>query len=241
MAKAASTKILDKREAEVMYFSSLNLLTNIRDLQYAFGYLSQPEIRASAPTEQQATTSSSTTSNQSQTETHKADTFPVFRNSLQFFENFYSHDFNGGSFSLGNEAQPAVALNSSHSAMEAPRNASFSTEFLTSTNFEFMEKTDAAISNSWDYFYEKIPNLVEIEPGPFGLQTEVRKKSVPKKRRKGLDVNDNTSCYHCKTKTTPEWRTGPEGHLLCNACGLKWSRGLMKKKLEEANAYEHVN
>ena len=33
-------------------------------------------------------------------------------------------------------------------------------------------------------------------------------------------------CSYCGTKTTPNWRRGPEGTgTLCNACGVKWKNG----------------
>jgi len=32
-------------------------------------------------------------------------------------------------------------------------------------------------------------------------------------------------CYHCSTRETPRWRTGPEGkNTLCNACGLRYAK-----------------
>ena len=33
-------------------------------------------------------------------------------------------------------------------------------------------------------------------------------------------------CLHCSATETPLWRNGPEGpKTLCNACGVKWTKG----------------
>ncbi|KAJ1967933.1 hypothetical protein H4R35_006569, partial [Dimargaris xerosporica] len=38
-------------------------------------------------------------------------------------------------------------------------------------------------------------------------------------------------CESCKTDSSPEWRRGPSGHkTLCNACGLRYSRSLLREK-----------
>ncbi len=68
---------------------------------------------------------------------------------------------------------------------------------------------------------------------------EVRRKKAKAKRKLGSSTKrkargpkgmvENPVCGHCGTKTTPEWRTGPNGLLLCNACGLKWSRKRQKR------------
>ncbi|GAM17641.1 hypothetical protein SAMD00019534_008160 [Acytostelium subglobosum LB1] len=56
---------------------------------------------------------------------------------------------------------------------------------------------------------------------------------LPKKthRRRPANVDKSTLyCHHCSTKTTPEWRRGPNGPAtLCNACGLAFA----KKQREE--------
>jgi GATA-binding protein len=38
--------------------------------------------------------------------------------------------------------------------------------------------------------------------------------------KQGEQGNAHTSCTNCFTQTTPLWRRDPEGHPLCNACGL---------------------
>lgn len=73
----------------------------------------------------------------------------------------------------------------------------------------------------------------------FDVDDERTEKKKPKGKRKATTTTkrkvrgpkgmvDNPVCGHCGTKTTPEWRSGPNGLLLCNACGLKWSRKRQK-------------
>eukprot|EP01095_Lingulamoeba_sp_RSL-Kostka_P002155 TRINITY_DN13046_c0_g1_i1.p1 TRINITY_DN13046_c0_g1~~TRINITY_DN13046_c0_g1_i1.p1 ORF type:complete len:127 (+),score=3.71 TRINITY_DN13046_c0_g1_i1:93-473(+) len=46
----------------------------------------------------------------------------------------------------------------------------------------------------------------------------------------------NIYCRSCFTKSTPEWRRGPDGYKsLCNACGLRYSAHLRKEKLIKSN------
>lgn len=41
-------------------------------------------------------------------------------------------------------------------------------------------------------------------------------------------------CRNCGALSTPQWRCGPEGpRTLCNACGVRWRKGLPLKPKEE--------
>ncbi|KAJ1984451.1 hypothetical protein H4R34_000656 [Dimargaris verticillata] len=44
-------------------------------------------------------------------------------------------------------------------------------------------------------------------------------------------IQQPKQCESCKTDSSPEWRRGPSGHkTLCNACGLRYSRSLLREK-----------
>lgn len=44
---------------------------------------------------------------------------------------------------------------------------------------------------------------------------------------RGTIAKANRYCLECLTKSTPEWRSGPQGSAtLCNACGLRYARKL---------------
>jgi len=53
-----------------------------------------------------------------------------------------------------------------------------------------------------------------------------------RRQRKGKVAHPRLQklCTWCQTDTTPEWRTGPDDCILCNACGLQFRN---KKKVEE--------
>ncbi|KAG1469728.1 hypothetical protein G6F56_003088 [Rhizopus delemar] len=42
--------------------------------------------------------------------------------------------------------------------------------------------------------------------------------TVAIKRKKSIDID--SCCFNCKVTKTTLWRRNPEGHILCNACGL---------------------
>lgn len=65
-----------------------------------------------------------------------------------------------------------------------------------------------------------------------------KKQVAPRKRVGALKCCKRVICKNCGASQTPQWRCGPEGpRTLCNACGVRYKKGLplqyWEKKLRE--------
>lgn len=74
------------------------------------------------------------------------------------------------------------------------------------------------------------------EAKPFDKNQPMIFRSNNRKKSTAVDKSQCV-CERCLTKTTPQWRPGPNGqNTLCNACGLKWFRHEKSKGVQKADA-----
>lgn len=89
---------------------------------------------------------------------------------------------------------------------------------------------DASVPDVLAYADAPSPDAVDYAP-----PTSSGKPKKIKPPRRATEDSPNI-CHECKTTDSKLWRRGPDGHLMCNACGLRWRRSTKAKDPEKAAA-----
>ncbi|KAF8657949.1 hypothetical protein HU200_059642 [Digitaria exilis] len=71
--------------------------------------------------------------------------------------------------------------------------------------------------------------LLPLPPPPAPISSAPESSSAPGRRRKQQPKRRwvrGSTCQHCGSTSTPQWRGGPDGRRsLCNACGVRYRQG----------------